>query len=436
MNFTIEDISPTRKAVVLTVPAAEIADQEKALVREFAGEVRLPGFRPGKAPADLIKKQYGKAVAEELKNKIIAAGYKHISAEAKLNIYTIVDLKGADDLSAGKDAELRYELDVVPEFELPEYKGLEVAEEPVVVSDEDVENTLKTVRSQRAKFEVVDRAAEKGDYVKLGYEGKIGDEFVKDLAPNAYLFGSQPTTWEEAAGEDAPGVPAIVNGIVGKKAGDKFDATHEFPADYEVETLRGKTAAYAVEVFEVRAKILPEMDEEFFKSVNAKDLDDLKAQIRTGIEKRKENEAKNKKRQALIETLNGKVEFELPESAVDREAYNIFLEFANMQIRQGVDVKTIEAQRDELLKNSKDAAKTRVKTQMLLAKIAEKEGVKVEQNDLNERILQEAYIARTPVDKFAKELSKDRDRLMEMQRAIMFNKALDFVVENSKPKNA
>lgn len=156
--------------------------------------------------------------------------------------------------------------------------------------------------------------------------------------------------------------------------------------------------------------------------------------MRTGIEGQKKNEALAKKRQDVIEALNAKVDFPLPESAVDREAYNIFVEFANMQMRSGVPVEEIEKQRDELLSGSKDAAKTRVKTQFVLAKIAEVEGLKVEQEELNRRIVQEAYAARTPVDKFVKELSKDRGRIADMQRWVLFNKALDIVVGASKTK--
>ncbi len=432
MSITIEEISPTRKAVVLAVPAADIAAQENTLVKEFASQARLPGFRPGKAPVHLIKKQFAKGIADELKSKVVAEGYKRIREESKLNIYTIVDVQGIDTVSPDADLSIRYEVDLAPEFELPEYKGLDLPAEPVTVSEEEIDKTIEGIRSQQARFEVVERAAEKGDYVKISYEGKIDGTPVKEIAPDAYLYGTQPTTWEEAGAEEAPGIPEIVAGLVGKKAGDKAEFTHAFPADFSVAALQGKTAVYAVEVFEVRAKILPELNEEFFKNVNAKDLDELKTRVREGLQGRKEAEANAKRRQDAIEALNAKVDFALPESAVDREAYNIFLEYANMQLRQGVDVKEIEAQREELLKNSKEAAQTRVKTQFVLSKVAEKEEIKVEQKELNERIVQEAYAARMPVDKFVKEISKDRERLVEMQRLILFNKALDLILANAK----
>lgn len=427
MQFTVEDINPTRKAVTITVPAAEIAAQEAALVKEFAGQVKVQGFRPGKAPAALVKAQFAKNIADELNNKVVQAGYKAVTDEAKVKVYTLVDVK-TDSVSAAKDAVIRYEVDLQPEFDLPEYKGIELTDTPIVVADADVDAGVERVRSQGAKFDVVERAAVKGDYVKLSYTGTVDGKPVAEIAPDAYLWTEQKSTWEEAGAEGGMGVPEIVAGVVGLKTGDKATFTHSFPADFEVEALRGLTASYAVEVFEVRAKILPELNEEFFKQINVKDLEDLKTQIRAGIEGQKKNEATAAKRQAAIEALNAKIEIALPETAIDREAYNIFIEFANMQLRSGVPAAEIEKQRDELLAGSKDAAKTRVKTQFVLAKIAEKEGLKVEQDELNRRIIQEAQAARQPVDKFVKELAKDRNRVADMQRWVLFNKALDVVI--------
>jgi trigger factor len=433
MKFTVEDINPTRKAVTVTVPATKIAEQESALVKDFAGQVKVSGFRPGKAPSALVKAQFGKNIAEELNNKVVQEGYKFASAETKLKIYNLVDVK-TDAVVAGKEAVIRYEVDIQPEFELPEYKGLEIAEEAVEVSDADIEKGVERIRTQSAKFDVVERAAAKGDYVKVSYAGTIDGKPVAEISPEAYLYTEQKSTWEEAGAEEGIGIKSIVNGVVGLKAGDKATFAHEFPADFEKAELAGKKASYAVEVFEVRAKILPEMTEEFFKQLGVKDEADLKTQIRSGVEQQKKNEALAKKRQDVIEALNAKIDFALPESAVDREAYNIFIEFANMQLRSGVDASEIEKQRDELLAGSKDAAKTRVKTQFVLAKIAEAEGLKVEQEELNRRIVQEAHAAKTPVDKFVKELAKDRNRVSDMQRWVLFNKALDVVVGATKTK--
>ncbi len=134
----------------------------------------------------------------------------------------------------------------------------------------------------------------------------------------------------------------------------------------------------------------------------------------------------------MISKLNELVDFDLPQSALDRESYNIFVEFANNQLRQGVKIEEIEAKREELMEETKEAAKTRVKTQLILNAIAKAENVKVEEADITNRIRQEAYFSGMEPDKFAKELSKNRERVFELQSNVRYNKALDVVVDAVK----
>lgn len=437
MDIKIEEINATRKAATVNVPADVIDAQQKKLLGEYAAHARIAGFRPGKAPLSVVKQKFGKDLQKELAQRITQEAYKSVRADESLNVYSLVDVK-EPEITEGQPAEIRFEIDVVPAFELPEYKGIEVEKSDLAVSDEEIADMIKNLRSQRAEFNKVEKAAEKGDYVKLSYEGTIDGKPFAEVAPDAAIYGKQTGTWEEAGADETFGatIKEIVSALVGMSAGDKKEVTVTFPEDFSAEALCGKTAVYTVDVAEVRERVLPEMNEEFFKSLHVADADELNKQVREGLETRKKNMATSKKREELINKLNEKVDFELPESALERESYNIFVEYANMQLRQGVKVEEIEAQREELMENTKDAAKTRVKTQLLLSAIAKKEGVKVEQDDINKRISQEAYMSGQPVEKFVKELTKDQSRLMELQQNILFNKALDIVVEASVEKQA
>lgn len=435
MDIKIEDISAPRKAATVTVPAAVIEEQQKKLFGEYAAHARIAGFRPGKAPVSVIRQKYGKDLKKELVQRVTQEAYKSVRDAENLKVYSLVDVK-EPELADGQPSEIRFEIDVVPAFEIPEYKGLEVSKSDLSVSDEEVAEMIKNLRSQHAEFNKVEKAAEKGDFVKLSYEATLDGKPLAEAVPAAAVYGKQTGTWEEAGADETFGatVKEIVDALVGMKAGDKKEISVTFPSDFSAEGLRGKSAVYSVEIAEVRERVLPELNEEFFKSVHVKDLDELNKQVREGLETRKKNTATSKKREELIGKLNEKVDFELPESAIERESYNIFVEFANMQLRQGVKVEQIEAQRDELKESTKEAAKTRVKTQIILNAIAEKEGVKVERDDINKRISQEAYMSGQPVEKFVKELTKDQTRLMELQRNILFNKALDVVVAASVEK--
>lgn len=432
MNTTIEDINTTRKAATVTVPASAIEETQAKLLKEYAAQVRIPGFRPGKAPVSVIRQKYGKDLEKELVQRLIQQAYATVRENKEIEVYSLVDVK-EPVIEAGKDAEIRFEIDVVPAFELPQYKGIEVPAQDTSVSDEDVNKAAESIRAQRAEFNKVEKAAEKGDYVKLSYEGKIdGADFPEAVA----TYGKQNGTWEEAGSEEAFGasVKEIAAAVVGMKAGDKKEITVTFADDFSAEALRGKTAVYTLDVAEVRERVLPELNEEFFKSVHVADETEFKKQIREGLEANKKNAATAKTREEVIQKLNTLVDFDLPESAIERESYNIFVEFANTQIRQGVKVEEIEAKREELMADTKEAAKTRVKTQLLLNAIAKAEDVKVEQDDITTRIQQEAYMSGMPADKFVKELSKDRSRIMEMQANIRYNKALDIVVNASVAK--
>lgn len=429
MEIKFEEISATRKAATVSVPAETVEEQRKKLLSEYASQARVAGFRPGKAPIAVVQKKFGKDLEQELLRRVAQEAYKNVREEKSLDVYALVDVK-EPELKAGAPAEFRFVVDVVPVFELPEYKGIEVAKSDVVVSDDEVAKTVENLRSQRAEFNKVEKAAEKGDYVKLSYEATIDGKPLAEVVPDAALYGKQTGTWEEAGADETFGatVKEIVAALVGAKAGDKKELSVTFPQDFSAEGLRGKTALYKIEIAEVRERVLPELNEEFFKSLHVKDADELKKQVREGLETRKKNMANSKKREEVIHKLIEKVDFELPESAVERESYNIFVEYANMQLRQGVKLEDVEAQREKLAEETKDAAKTRVKTQFVLDAVAKKEGVKVEQSDIGARVSQEAYMSGQPVEKFVKNLTKDRARMMEIQRNILFNKALDIVV--------
>lgn len=431
MEIKIEEVNATRKAATVTVPSEFIETQREKLLGEYASQARIAGFRAGKAPRALVKQKFGKELEQELVRRVAHEAYTSLREDKSLDIYAVVDVN-EPALKEGAPAEIRFEVDVVPAFDLPEYKGIEVAKSDTVVSDEEIAKTIENLRAQRAEFNKVEKAAAKGDYVKLSYEATIDGKPLTEVSSdkNAALYGKQTGTWEEAGADETFGatVKEIVDALVGVSAGDKKELTVTFPQDFAIEDLRGKSALYKIEIVEIRERVLPELNEEFFKSVHVKDEEELKNQVREGLETRKKNTANSKKREELINALNAKVDFELPQSALDRESYNIFIEFANMQLRQGVKAEEIEAQREELAEKTKEAAKTRVKTQIILDAIAKKEDVKVEQADITARISQEAYMSGQPVEKFVKELTKDRARMMELQRNIRFNKALDVVV--------
>ena len=298
----VQDINETRKKVNVDVAAAEVADVHKRLVKEFQREAKIPGFRPGKAPENIVLKRFSKELESELAKRVITRAYNEGVTKADFELFNVVDVNQVE-VAPDKDANVSFTVDVLQDFDLPNYEGLKVVSKSTKPSAEEVDVVIKQILSQRAEFKTVEKAVETGDYAKCSYEGKIGDEKIADIIPDKPIWGTQKNTWEEAGTNHPYGVPAIIEGLVGMAVGDKKNVTMNFADDFEIEALAGKEATYSLEVEEVREKILPEMDEAFFKSMQLKDESEL-SYIDDFQHEDEENDSEN--RDLLAPVLAGK----------------------------------------------------------------------------------------------------------------------------------
>jgi trigger factor len=431
----VQDINPTRKTIAVSVTSEEITKQEAKLIKDFQRQAKIPGFRPGKAPENMVRSRFAKDIQQELKQRVISQAHQEGVADADFEVFTIVELEEGE-ITSGQDAVITFTVDVIPEFNLPAYEGLKVSAEPTDASDEEVTKMLDQILSQRAEFNVAEKAAEKGDYVQCGYEGKIGDELVADLVPDATMYGSQKTTWEEAGSEDAPGVRAIIDGLVGMKAGDTKEVTMEFPEDFKPEALAGKTAVYSLEAKEVRQKVMPEMDEAFFKSLQVKDEAELRERIAENISNQKKQQNANAERQQITEELLKAVDFPIPESGVERETESVLRDFMRRNMQQGVSAEEFEKHKESLHEGASKAAHDRLKSRLILTKIAEKEKIKVENEDFSRMIMMEAQQSGQNPEKVVKELRKDQSRINDMRREIILGKTMDWLLEKAERSEA
>jgi trigger factor len=205
-----------------------------------------------------------------------------------------------------------------------------------------------------------------------------------------------------------------------------------FPAGFEAAPeLGGRLAAYAVEVQEVRERALPALDAEFFKSQQVESLDGLRSRVARDLKQGKELENRRAQRMQVREALASRIEFALPESLIAAETQDVLRRFMEENIRRGVPEAEFEKNKKELYENARRAAVARVKQQILVEKVAEKEKIQVSERDIDGAIMREALRSNQRPDKVAKELSKDRDRLRSLKAAIVFDKALDFLVSKA-----
>ena len=425
MDIKIQETNPTRRSVTVTIPAADVATAEKEVLKGFKREAALPGFRPGKAPESALRLKYGKAIADEVSQRLLSQGYQRITEEKSFTVYTLADVQRDETSAPGADVTIRYEVDVVPPFKTPDWKAIRIPAETVAVTDADINEHLVKIREQRARYEKTEDAAAKGDYVRIAYTGTVDGKPVSEIDAEAKSYGSAESTWEEAGAEGvAVAVPAIAKAVIGLKANDTAKAEFTFPADHEREALRGKTVQYAITASEVRRKELPAIDEAFFKAVGVKDETELRDQLRKGIEGSKQQAAETARREKAVDALLAGQDFPLPDSAVNSVAQGLFYQYAELRMRNGAKPEQLETQRDEILAESKKAAAIRVRAQFVLARIAEEEKIEVSREDLSTAVMQAAYSSQTPPEK----LVKDRQRLAEIRRDALLNKALDLVL--------
>lgn len=431
MNIEIKDVSETRKQLVVSLESSEVAAEHQATVAEFAQMVRLPGFRPGKAPASLIVRNYGKQIADEFKQKLVSKAYRSGMEQAKLDVMSVTEVEPGT-VEADKPATVTFTVDIRPTFTLPEYNGIPTQVLPIDPTDAEVDAVIESLRAERADFKVADRAAAKGDYVKLAYEGTVDGKSILELAPDKQIYAKVPQTWEEVEGSQEGLIPGLGLQLAGVKAGDKKTVAITFPADFAaVPELAGKQASYALEIQEVRERVLPEMDAEFFKAQQVDDLEGLKTKVRNNLKGRKEYENRQAQRRQVTEALASKVDFAVPASMVESETQNVLRNFIEENMRRGVPQEQFEKDKKELYEGAKKAAAARVKTQLILAKIAEQEKVNVTEKDIDAFIYREAVMNNAKPEKLVKDLTKDRERLRAVQQSIIFDKTLDLLVSKA-----
>jgi trigger factor len=431
VNIQIQDDSPTRKTLTVTFTAAEIDAEHGAVVNEFSRAARLPGFRPGKAPAALVQKRYAKEIADEFRQKTVTKAYRQGLEESKLEVITVINVEEGT-LTPGQDAAIKITLDVRPQFELPAYGELPTTVAPTTVGEAEIDAVIERMRSERADFSVAERAAAKGDYVKLAYEGSVDGQAITDLVPDKAIYGKVPQTWEEVEGEQEGLIPGLGKQLAGLKAGDKKDLTVTFPVEFTAApALAGKSAVYAVEIQEVRERVLPPLDEAFCQAHRADDLAGLRTNVSNQLKAQKEHANRAEQRRQVTEALLAAVEIPVPESMVEGETQSVLRRFIEENMRRGVPAEQFEKDKEQLYASAREAATGRVKSELILAKIAEKEQIKVVEQDLNGFIYQEAMRTRQAPDKLAKDLGKDRERLRAVQQSIILDKALDLVVSKA-----
>jgi len=428
VNVLVEDLAPCKKLVRFEVDAPAVDEAFEKVTKDFQREAALPGFRAGKAPREMVAKRYEQDILTEVKKKLISETYRQGIKDQKLEVVGYPDIEEIQ-FAKGQALQFAATIETAPQFEMPEYRGLPARRDVATVTEEDIAKAIEALRNQQGKFENVDHAVEENDFVVLNYQGTCEGKPITDWNPVARGLTEKKNFWIQVTPESF--IAGFAPQLIGAKAGDKRTVTVTFPADFVTTEVAGKIGVYEVEVVEVKKRIIPEVDDAFAKSYGADDVTALRDGVRRDLQNELNLKQKRDVRQQLVTGLLGKVTFDLPESMVQEETRSVVYNIVSENQKRGIAKEVIDQQKDAIYAAANQTAKERVKAQFIFSKIAEKEGIRVTDQELNLRIVALAQSYEMPADKFLKEL-RSRNGVQEVYAQILHEKVIDFLQEHAK----
>jgi trigger factor len=398
-----------------------------AVTKDYQKQAALPGFRPGKAPLPMVVKKYDAEIKDEAKRKLIGDAYRKAIDEQKLQVVGYPDIEEVQ-FGRGQSLQFTATIETAPDFQLPEYKGLPATLETKSVTDADVERALDLLRGQHANYNTVARPLASGDIAVVNYTGTCEGKVITELAPTAKGLTEQKNFWVETT--EGKFIPDFAEQLIGASASDKRTVNVEFPADFVTKELQGKKGVYEVELVEVKEKSLPALDDELAKKFGAENLDALKVGVRADLENELKYSRSKNLRGQLVRALLGKVNFDLPESAVANETRNVVYDLVRQNTQRGIARELIENQKDEIYAMAAGNAKERVKLAFVVGRIAEQEKIQASQEDVIKRAQQLAMMYQTPFEQFIKDLQK-RNGVNELYEQVLHEKVLELLEKNA-----
>jgi len=429
MKTTVKELPNCRAEVQVEVPAAEVEKATSRAARALAKEMRMPGFRAGKAPASLVIQRVGfGSVLQEAIREALPEWYEQALFDSGVSPIGDPDIEmvsAPDD--EGQPLAFKFEVGVRPEATLGDYKGLEVGKEEKEVPDEIVDTEVERVREGFARLEQVDRAGAEGDSLLIDFEGFADGSAFQGGAAEDYLLGLGSGQLIEGFEEQ----------LVGAKAGDEREVEVTFPADYQAEHLAGKDAVFKVKVKEVREKVLPELDDDFAADASEfETMEELRADIREKVGAALGSRAEEDFRLAAIDAAVEGASVEVPDHLATARAEERWERMERQLAGRGMDPNAfLQMQgktREELIAETKPDAEKELKREAVVTAIAEAEGIEVSEEEMVEALEHSAEHERTTPEKLLERLRKSGREAM-VREDLRAQKAIELVAEHARP---
>jgi len=420
VKINIEDQKEAQKIIKVEVGPERVDAALEEIYSGIQKKANIRGYRPGKAPRDMVKKQYNKEANEEALNRLIWDCYREAVTEKSISPVgypVIVDVK----FNEGKPLIFSVRVEIQPEFKLKAYKGIKIKEKPYKVLDEDADNALKQMQESMAEYKNVEtRPIAKGDYIVCSYEC-FSDGKLVDKKDKLWLYISDQLQPKE-----------LLALLVGAELGATKETEVSYPKDYEYKELAGQSRSYKVTPQEIKQKMLPAIDDELAKSTgHFKDLSELKIDLNKNILKQKKIESERDMESQIYKALLVAHTFDVPPSLVERQVQRLVEETKQRLMQQGYKKEDIGTQDDKLKESVKSRALDNVRLFFIMQKIAKQENIEVSESDIEQKIAEIAGYTKEDKTK-VKDRIRDNNLLDNLEEQVLHDKVAEFLIAQAK----
>jgi trigger factor len=432
LKITVTDQPQCQKQLRIEIPTETVRAETDKIAANLARQVNVPGFRRGHVPTSVVKARFRKELRDEMLSHLLPHALGDAIREKDLKV---VGEPSIDDLKFGEDdsIDVTFTVEVAPDFELGNYKELPLTRRVYKVTDEDVDKTIERLREGQAELAPVeDRGAQAGDIVTLNVTGRI----VSSAGQEESSEESKPEEIRQQDVELELGAEGVLKefteGLAGARPGETRTFTVNYPEDYSAKQYAGRGVEYTAEVTAIRVKELPEVNDEFARSIDEKydSLESMRAEIRSNLEKVAENRTEGELREALMEQLVDRNRFDLPDFIVEKQMDVRLNTLVRQLASQGMDARHMKVDWEQIRESQRERAEREVRGSFILDRIASNESVEVSDEDVNGEIEEFAAQSGQDLSALRARLTKE-GALDSIKEQVRNRKALDLVIASA-----
>ena len=430
MNIVVEKQPKCVATLRVEIPVERVDSEHARIAKGYTSKVRIPGFRPGKAPRAVVEKRFQKEIAEEVQEALFEEAY---DAALKQESLHVLDFGVPEDVTTHADGSITFvsTLTLAPEVTLPEYKGVSVTVPPYAVPDEEIDAQLTALQERFADFNPIEgRSAAMGDFAVIDYvstvDGQPTEEFLGKAA--GYLSAKEDF-WVRL--DEKAFLPGFAAQLAGMNPGDSREITITLPEDFSIKELRSKELVFQTKLNELKEAVLPALDDELAaRLAPGKSIDEIKDIIRENMEGERRRKIDDMKVNQIVAHFNAQVDFELPENLVNQETQSQADAMVKRGVQSGMSEGEIQSQQEEIFASAGDQAVANLRTNFILQEIARVEKITVSDQELASHLMQIADSRKIAMKKFFKDMQRS-GRIPNIRSSMLIGKTIDFLVEHA-----